>query len=106
MYHINRLIRYHDRPQQGSSCSVGEELLSVCFASVVTDVEEDEVGHELDDGVTGLPTLDLISSSNSLDKVKINQGLTETQSKQIGAILTEFEDIITNVPGKAKVKKV
>ena len=39
MYHINRLIKYHDRSKTNSNMNTNSQLLTACLASVITDEE-------------------------------------------------------------------
>lgn len=113
--HVNRLVKYHEKNNtectgkensdlqlSGSASHVlyggqGEELLHACIASLVTDQEDDNQ----EDEVTELPTLE---STNSREHISINTELTESQREQIQTLVEKYKDIITDIPGKAKVK--
>ncbi|XP_055866617.1 uncharacterized protein LOC129922855 isoform X1 [Biomphalaria glabrata] len=113
VYHINRLMKYHCRVREVSNSNVEtedtNELLSANMVSVVGEEEVDEQDGENEDVMANIPTLEIrseeMSGGNVLTQVKINPDLNAIQKKQVDDILSEFKDIISDIPGRAKVEE-
>lgn len=102
IYHINRLIKFHDRTaHHATPMEENSELLPACIASLITDREESKC---LDDEITELPTLDL-DCNNNHEEIKINPDLSKSQKEQVHHIIKKFHHIITDLPGRANVKE-
>ena len=110
---MNRLLKYHDKDSESTDSTVSSNdnqallpentaLLSACAESVVSDTDHDESDElDPDNQLPPLPTLTL--QCRSRDCLNINPHLTISQKQQIEKIISEFSDLITDIPGKAKV---
>ena len=101
MYHINRLLRYHDRSKVIGDRPKTDVVLSAGLASVINETDDDDNS----DGIEAIPTLEMTGVSGELGKVKINKELSVVQIDQINSILNTFKEIISDIPGKAKVEE-
>ncbi|XP_075539731.1 uncharacterized protein LOC142574564 [Dermacentor variabilis] len=89
VFHINMLKKYEERPNS--------ELLQVTATTVGTD---DATGLELAETTPPYPSL--IRTQTSKDVVISNQ-LTMDQRLQVEAVLTTYDDIFSDLPGKTDV---
>ncbi|XP_050046366.1 uncharacterized protein [Dermacentor andersoni] len=89
VFHINTLKKYEERPNS--------ELLQVTATTVGTD---DATGLELAETTPPYPSL--IRTQTSKDVVISNQ-LTMDQRLQVEAVLTTYDDIFSDLPGKTDV---
>ncbi|XP_055899833.1 uncharacterized protein LOC129928659 [Biomphalaria glabrata] len=113
IYHINRLMKYHCRVKKGDNLIVADEnrneLLSANMVSVVGEEDVAEQDEYNDDMLPNIPTLEITQKEkiheDVFTQVKINPNLNHMQKKQVNEILTEYRDIISNVPGRATVEK-
>ncbi|XP_055874586.1 uncharacterized protein LOC129924395 [Biomphalaria glabrata] len=103
VYHINRLAKYHDRSDEVSE-NKQDQLITACIAAVINDAEEDQDGQKLDNGLENLPTFE-VTENIGLQHVKINKELNDSQHNNIVQVIKQFQEIITDIPGKAKVKE-
>ncbi|XP_033728194.1 uncharacterized protein LOC117317492 [Pecten maximus] len=96
--HANLLRRYVERVNTQSSAVVTEPgVLSVVCASIVTD----DTGSDNEDvSERQLETTPSPIRKESVDDVKVSDQLDQTQRRQIRDILSNYSDVLTDVPGK------
>ena len=100
-YHVNRLIKFHERTDAAIPVTKDStNVLSASTASVITDIDLDE-----NDSEDEIPTVHVAPDTDYTKEIKINPELTPLQKQQVHAIISQFSNIITDIPGKAKVKE-
>ncbi|XP_059177648.1 uncharacterized protein K02A2.6-like [Physella acuta] len=105
-YHINRVVKYHDRKfgEQPPKADGGStHLLHGCLASVISEADfvgpgEAEVDKQM------IPTISYTETHISKEII-FNQRLEPQQLNDLTCLVNEFSDIISDIPGKAKVEE-
>ena len=101
-YHVNRLWKFHERetnpPPTATAQTEHDHILHGSLASVVN---EDDYDNECDAEVTRVPTLD--SHKESVNDISFNQDLTQGQITQLKSLLSEFNSVISDIPGKTNL---
>ncbi|XP_041470756.1 uncharacterized protein LOC121420251 [Lytechinus variegatus] len=100
VFHINLLKKYNVRQDEVSSLS--HPLMTLTepeiVATAVIECEEDTTETSLSNKALLQPFP--LDSQETVADVTINQDLTSTQRKEINQILTEFQDTLTDLPGR------
>lgn len=89
VFHINMLRKYEERVE---SDSVG-------VSANVAVVEEQESSQELE---VQIPVL---KQSESFQDCAVNSALSEGQKEQLKTLLTEFQEVLTDLPGKTDLEE-
>ena len=89
-YHANILKLYHDRQETNLFEPIGN--ISVVF--------EDEDSEQTFEPRLELPALE---RTKSWRDVKISDDLTEAQQEDVKNLLAQFDDVLTDIPGKTNV---
>lgn len=113
-YHINMLKRYHERnaENQQTTCCVEQlqtndkfdehppeiGLLQCAVAAVVED-EEDFIGSE-GNAHLEMPAL---TQTETYRDANINEALSQEQQNEVESIIKDFQDVMTDVPGRTKL---
>lgn len=87
LFHINLLKRYEERQSERPEAEIA------CRSSV------EEKGNQRVEDVSTLP----LSKEQSTDEVVINTELNEEKSVEITRFIKEYEDIFSELPGKANL---
>ena len=102
-YHVNRLWKFHERktnpPPIAKEQTEQYHILHGSLASVVN--ETDDYDNECDAEVTRVPTLD--SHAESVNTIKFNPELTQGQISQLNNLLSEFNSVVSDIPGKTNL---
>ncbi|XP_070545582.1 uncharacterized protein [Ptychodera flava] len=106
IYHANLLKRYQERRPHDSAGEIDQgyqEGLDVmhCVASAVIDSDEpdDTTSWLKSELVETLPT----HSTESVADVHISPDLDETQQNEMKCLITEFADVLTDLPGHCNI---
>ena len=100
VFHANLLKKYYERE---ISCLVSDPFLDIaCTAVIEADDEDDETSSESQPTMTNPSLLQPypLQAKESLADVDITPELTPPQKIQIQELLQEYEDILTDIPGR------
>ena len=118
IYHANLLRKYIDRTNKRDKSSSGATnrkerdrvgMLDIACVAVVEEEEEEEdvdSSDRVDESLTNSELrLDLphLKPKETVDDVKINPDLTKSQREQLKALVTEFSDVFTDIPGNTDI---
>ena len=94
-YHANMLRKYWDREVTGSS----SEQVGVLECAVAAFIDEEEDTGELQRKGLSIETLNLRQSETFRD-VHMGEELDDQQKQEMLSVLKEFEDVLSDVPGR------
>ena len=94
-YHANMLRKYWDREVTGSS----SEQVGVLECAVAVFIDEEEDTEELQRKGLSIETLNLRHSETFRD-VHMGEELDDQQKQEMLSVLKEFEDVLSDVPGR------
>ena len=95
-YHINMLKQYVVRNEVSTVCPVGNDAISV-VSSVVIDESLSDQGEIVD-----LPT---VKREEGPADVDVNSELSVEQKREVTNLLSEFDDVFTDLPGRTNLLK-
>ena len=96
MYHANMLKPYFARSEDSSKDNNPEDNMPVVTATATIE-EEPSVEEEC------LLTFEQLAQSESVDDVKISQGLTQSQKEGIRNVLQKYNEVFSDLPGRTNV---
>ncbi len=105
-FHVNMLKKYIDRDGQRETSSNNGDTIPACgvincvsVAVIQDDESEDEPFR------TSIERIELpvMTSTETIDDIKINKELPQTQQHQLKRILCNYKDILTDLPGTTGV---
>ena len=104
LFHVNMLKRYIQR-EEGNAVDVTNAqvdkvnsglMTQVCVAVIDEEMAEDQQDNFQRNIKVDLPN---IHAQESFDDIKINPELSESQKTELRNLVTEFKDVITDIPG-------
>lgn len=91
-FHANLLKKYIDRNQTGST-------VPDVVSCVIINTEPDEMLSDNDPLLNIVP----LKATETVDDVKVNDGLSTEQKQEVRKLLDEFSDVLSDLPGRTDV---
>nr|XP_054751019.1 uncharacterized protein LOC129256850 isoform X2 [Lytechinus pictus] len=99
IFHINLLKKYY--PREEVSALSNEDTVNSCAAVIEDENLSSDTTSENQEYMSNTSLLQPypIGATESAEDVNINENLLPSQTNQVKALLTEFQDILTDIPG-------
>ena len=96
-YHANMLKPYFARSESSAKDDNPEDNMPVVTATATIEEEEPSVEEEC------LLTFEQLAQSESVEDVKIGQGLTQLQKEGIRNVLQKYNEVFSDLPGRTDI---
>ena len=93
-YHVNMLKKYYDREDEAETGNEKEDLNIVASAEMLLDEETLSIDEDL------LLELGTYKQKEDVNHVKLGTELNDSQSRQLQALIKNYANVFSDVPGK------